>query len=806
MAHTQERSTRRSAWSRHLIALAFFVVLLGVIYGPVVFGHASLKTDTDWPTGPLFVIDPSAGGYISLPLERLGIQAWLHLQLPFIDPYQAFGIPLLASQGVPVFLPELIVHLLLSSNYSIWNILRLLVLGFGTYLLATSFGQSLIAGIGAGVGVSLAGVVPPNINLEMLNPLMVLPWVLLSLRYLLDPAKPRKYVYALGFATGVFFLATSGFQEALPLLAVVILIFGIAMIIHFGTLTDRLRVWLTLGAGVFGVLIGSIGLLPTLSAVSAGMGENGPLKYLGSVPPFWLATLSLPHISGPGLVAQPTDLGQAVWVLGTPVLGLVIVLAVFGVLRHRSASLWYVGPSLFLVAFGILGYANLLGVLDVFGFFPFDSINMLRVLGFVWWLPWCLLLGFVISVAKSFKLYEIIVSLLVATAFDLALYAHFEAALRNAHQADGLGIARHALYLASAALVVFALGIWSAKAIGSGALAALVFVVVTVLLLPTNFFPSQAGISLNRLQGSAIPQSDTLTFDPGEWQLPTDVNSVQVFGPILPRPYSKIVAALIPASLTTTGLNGVNVGQPTLFGATVTAHLVTILGTLGVNEIASTQAFAPAGLGPIPRCSTESPAGVGDDGLCFMGRGSFVGGSRSDSNFLYKLVGVDPILDPEAHGGSVPNNTVGLDRVLQGIHNDGGVLPSMVYLTGTHGVPRLARGVVGVSREATTESVTVRARARTGGLVVMRDTYLAGMHCRVNGRSERCYPVDGGLWTAVHIPAGTSVTTLGYVGLGVRVEFVIGVIGIMVLALGWLGVLFVSGRDRFGSHADSLVP
>ena len=806
MVHTQERSARRSAWSRHLIALAFFLVLLGVIYGPVVLGHAALKTDTDWPTGPLFVIDPSAGGYISLPLEQLGLQAWLHLQLPFIDPYQAFGIPLLASQGVPVFPPELIVHLLLSSNYSIWNILRLLALSFGTYLLATSFGQSLIAAIGAGVGVSLAGVVPPNINLEMLNPLMVLPFVLLSLRYLTDPAKPRKTVYTLGFATSVFFLATSGFQEALPLLALVILIFAVAMIIHFGTFADRLRVWLTLGSGTFGVLIGSIGLLPTLSAVSAGMGENGPLMYLGSVPPFWLATLSLPHISGPGLVAQPTNLGQAVWVLGTPVLGLVIVLAVFGVLRHRSASLWYVGPSLFLVAFGILGYANLLGVLDVFGFFPFDSINMLRVLGFAWWLPWCLLLGFVISVARSFKLYEIIVSLLVAIAFDLVLYAHFETALHVANQVDGLGAARHALYLASVTLVVFALGIWSAKAIGSGALAALVFVVVTVLLLPTNFFPPQAGTSLNHLHGGTISQSDNLTFDPGEWQLPTDVNSVQVFGPILPKPYSAIVAALIPANLTTTGLNGVDVGQPTLFGAIATAHLVTILRSLGVNEIASTQAFAPTGVGLIPRCSVASPLLARDDGLCAMGRGKFVGGSRSDSNFLYKLVGVDPILVPEAHGVSVPTATAGLDRVLNAIHDDGGVLPDRVYLTGTRGIPQFAHGVVGVSRKATTESVTVRARARTAGLVVMRDTYLAGMHCQVNGTFERCYPVDGGLWTAVHIPAGTSVTTLGYVGVGVRVEFVIGVIGIMVLALGWLGVLFVSSRDHFGSHVDSLVP
>ena len=790
----QSERTYPGALVRHGIAFAFFVVALGLLYAPVLLGHASLKTDANWPPGPLFVIDPSAGGYISLPLEKLGLLAWSHLQLPIVDPYQGYGIPLLATQGVPVFLPELAMHLLVPSNYSLWNIARLLVLSFGTYLVASSFGQSLIASIAAGIGVSLAGVVPPNTNLEMLNPLMVLPFVLLSLRYLLDPAKPRWQLFTLGLVTSIFLMATSGFQEALPLLAVVIVIFGVAMMVHFHTLTERLRVWLTLAGGFAGVVIGSIGLLPTLSAVAAGMGENLPQDHLNSVPAFWLATLSLPHISGTGLVATATDLGQATWILGSPVFGLVIVLAVLGVVRHRRTSLWYVGPSLALVVFGILGYANLLGVLNVFGVFPFDAINMLRVLGFAWWLPWCLLVGFVISVARTFRIYEIVASLLVAIAVDVLLDDHFAAVLKAAHVEGGSATAQHALLIAGVVMFVFAVGLALAKLIGSGALAALAFVVVTMLLVPTNFFPPRAGTTLDHIKGHAIAAPDALTFNPGEWQLPTEVNSVQVFGPILPKPYTQIIATLLPANLTVTGLNGVDVGQPTLFGAKVSAHLMGILRSLGVNEIASTERIQPTGLASVPDCTSKAAATRDAAGLCYLGPGSFTGKGRVDPNVLYELKGVDPLVAPARHMVQVASSTAGLSEILTAIPKVGGILPATVDITAVGRIPRLARGLVGLKRNATTESVVVQARAGSGGLAVLRDTYLSGMHCRVNGRPVTCYPVDGGLWTAVPVPSGVSRTTLDYVTTSERLEFAVAVVGSVALAIGWLVLLVSSVR------------
>jgi len=150
MAHLATKRARWGSWTRHVIALVCFVAILCIVYGPVLLGHASLKTNSDWPPGPLFVIDPSAGGYISLPLEKLGLLAWSHLQLPALDPYQGYGIPLLATQGVPVFLPELIVNLLAQSNYSLWNLIRLLALAFGAYPLGSRWSRaSLLASLPA---------------------------------------------------------------------------------------------------------------------------------------------------------------------------------------------------------------------------------------------------------------------------------------------------------------------------------------------------------------------------------------------------------------------------------------------------------------------------------------------------------------------------------------------------------------------------------------------------------------------------------------------------------------------------------
>lgn len=52
MAHLATKRARFGNWTRHVLALAFFVAIIGIVFGPVLLGHASLKTNSNWPLAP----------------------------------------------------------------------------------------------------------------------------------------------------------------------------------------------------------------------------------------------------------------------------------------------------------------------------------------------------------------------------------------------------------------------------------------------------------------------------------------------------------------------------------------------------------------------------------------------------------------------------------------------------------------------------------------------------------------------------------------------------------------------------------
>ena len=335
--HWSAQMGRRLPRLRHSIAFLFLGLMLCGIYFPVLRGARSLITNSYVHSGPYFVEDPLAGGPITLPLEKLASLSWSHLRLPVIDPFQGYGIPLLANQGVPVYFPQLITHFLFPNNYSIWIVLNLILIAFGSYLLASSFRQNFPGAIAVGVAATLAGVAPPNLNMGMLNPFAVLPFVLLSVRYSLDPESPFHRIGLLGTATSVALLSLSGFQEVLPLLAFVIIVYAIAAILHFHTFQQRRGLILsTAGSGVVGMVIGSIGLIPAFTAVRSGAGFNPPDSYVEHVPSFWLSTLTIPSLTQRAMVDSPQDLGQTVFTLGSPLLILVIALSIALVLRARG--------------------------------------------------------------------------------------------------------------------------------------------------------------------------------------------------------------------------------------------------------------------------------------------------------------------------------------------------------------------------------------------------------------------------------------------------------------------------------------
>lgn len=794
-------SMPRISRHRHLLSLCTFAAVICVIYFPALIGNDSLITNGSFPRGPLFVGDPLAGGPITLPLELLASHAWAHLHLPIIDPYQGYGISLLANQGVPVYPPQLITHFLFPHNYSIWIVINLITIAFGSYLLASSFGQRLLGSLAVGAAAALAGVAPPNLNLGMLNPFALLPFVLLAIRFVLDPKSKYRLEGWLGAITSTALLCLSGFQEVLPLMAIVIVVYTLAMAVHFDTFHLKRRLLATTAlSGVLGLAIGCVGLLPLLSVIRGGSDVNGPGAYQLHAPPYWLSTLSIPSLTNGAMGAQPQDLGQTVWTLGSPLFLVVVVLAIVLSLREGGKSIrWYVWPSAALVVFGIFGYSDVLHVLGIFDVPFLTSILMIRFLQFAWWIPWCLLLGVVISNVRHLKWFDIVGSFLVTSLFNLFFVAKFRDALVTHHLSSYLKNTDGATILALAIVCAFLLAAWMVRFLGpQGASATMTAIVIgsCIYFLPTNFFPGSDGtaVAALRVPGLSAENGNYLAFV-GTTQQPTEYYSSQVWGPIIPHSYQQVVRHLFSKSET----HGYGpLADALTFGfAAVNPRFVTVLLSLGVDTLVTRSALPAAVFGAVPPCrSSPQPVEVHD--LCFLGRASDIGGPATQRAFAYAILDASPLVVQSAHPIAVPSADVAMHDLLTRISPHSSGLPASQYVTSNdrHLVP--ARHVVGISRTATTESVELLLHSETAGMAVLREAYSAGMHASVNGKIVPVMPVDGGLWAAVEVGRGTTRVELDYATTSDVIEFGIAFAGMLTLAIAWIGLALAGARPGQG--------
>lgn len=799
---------------RHVLAFGVFVLMIGGLYLSVLLGTRSLVTDGVSPPGPLFVVDPAAGGPITAPLAWLESLAWSHLQLPVIDPYQGFGIPLLPDQGVPVYPLQLVAHFLFPHNYSVWNVVNLMLLAFGSYLVASSFGQTFFAAIAVGSAAALAGVAAPNVNLGMVNPLAMLPFVLVAIRYAVDPTRQRHWAALLGTATAIALLGLSGFPEVLPLFAVVIVVYSVALVIHHRTFTQRpwLVAW-TVVAATVGVVVGLIGLLPTITVVRGQSVRNVPIAYTSHAPTYWLATLTVPHVAGAGLAGARADLGQSVWTLGTPLLVPAVVLALILAVRRGGRGLgWYVWPSLVFVIFGFLGYADLLHVLTVLDLPFFKSIVNVRFLQFAWWIPWCLLLGAVITGVRALRWYDVAVAAVATALVDLLLVAQYRHALSAAHLAKDAHLANQASVDAAVVAGVFLLLAVIARWVKPTvipvlpAIMAAVVVASCISYLPTNFYRPSAHVSspFRSVAKTRAEGRDHLTFydDPLLPKgLPSRSYVAQIWGPIAPQPYTDMVLAAFSDRETGGRLGPTYGGLPTAALVTPTRRLVTVLRSLGVDTLVTAGELPGAAFGTVEPCSTAStasaPASAGTPGVCFLGQKPPPAGSKDPPAYAYAITGASPLVDPHVTPVAVRSDQAGLNEFLQHVSPTSKSLPTKAYVTSSP-AHRLvaARGVSATKRRSTTEHVDMTVHAASAGLAVLRETYVGGMRASINGRRAPALPVDGGLWTAVPVGAGRSHVVLDYVSVADEAEFAFAIVGLGALTLGWLALAGVALRRR----------
>jgi hypothetical protein len=401
-------------------------------------------------------------------------------------------------------------------------------------------------------------------------------------------------------------------------------------------------------------------------------------------------------------------------------------------------------------------------------------------------------------------------ALVLTGAFDWYFVVRFRDQLVVDHLDRYLAETKHAVILAAAISIAFVLAIlvlrWTTPRVASVLMAAIV-IASCIYYLPTNFFQSSAGSAASGLHipGTQPRRGAYLSFL-ATAQQPTTYNSVQIWGPIMPKAYQKILKAMFSDS-ETFGYGALYDAVPSLGFAIVNPRLIHILGSLGVDQLVISVALPPSStFGEISRCGV-STAATESSTLCFLGRSTNIGGPPASRGFAYEILGTSPLVETNPQLVAVTSTNAGLTDILRHLSPTSTAFPRYAYVTSSGPAPRVARGVVGLSRTATTQTIAFSLRSRTAGLAVLRSSYLQGMHASVNGRSVAALPVDGGLWTAVDIGTGRSRVLLSYESTADRVEFGLAVIGLLGLAVAWLGLaalIFVRRRTPVGGSGPTV--
>lgn len=154
----------RRWWPVLVLALAPLLPLWPAVFGGLAIGPwDQIRAMAPWngpaPTTPWDVLQADAVLQFA-PWRSMVFQAWSNGQLPFWNPYQLMGTPLLAnSQSAGFYPPHILLGLLHVPVYSAMTFLAWLHLfwaGLGVYLLVRRLGGLRVGGVVAGTSFSLS--------------------------------------------------------------------------------------------------------------------------------------------------------------------------------------------------------------------------------------------------------------------------------------------------------------------------------------------------------------------------------------------------------------------------------------------------------------------------------------------------------------------------------------------------------------------------------------------------------------------------------------------------------------------------
>ena len=615
---------------RDMAAILTLTAAVVSVYFPILLGQKSVMTDTSqWPSGELFVGDPAAGGQITYYKQLAVAHAWSHLHLPLWLPTEGYGITLAGNQAAPWFIPEVIIHLLFPTNFSLWNVIAVLVAAVGAYLLARHFELGRAGAMAAGLVYGLSGPMVANLNLDMINPIAVAPFAVLASVRLVETDRDRRelVLWWAASALAISQLFLSGFAEVFPLELILI---GLVVLIRSAYVASSKVVYLRrvgrwVGAvvlGVVGSLIASVSLLLPLSTYRLFQPIGAELA---AEPKYWLLTLIDPWAFGKTVAGGPFQANHSVWVPGSPIvvfLGLVAVVALLESQRGWSRA-WRIA-MICVIAFGVLGFADLFGVLNVMRVPPLNLIYSPRFLPFLWWLPVSLMVGSGVEALSHLGRKKTVAALALSAAPMVVLFGNILAkgpSIFPIINSKNLGVTISTNLPVLGMFVIIGVIVAVVSAQYRRVLGLLGVAAMVLLIVPRNFFPvvqaPQQVASISKIIRAA-GFGNALSFSPGDYTVPSGligsgIPSIQAFDVFFPKGYATTIAHYFGEANPMTTQSPLFPAAPSMINVAVNGSTIPSLRSVGVETVVvpyrlSSSSLATVSILPEPSGINVAPA------------------------------------------------------------------------------------------------------------------------------------------------------------------------------------------------------
>ena len=228
-------------------------------------------------------IDPSVG-WITQGLGHFAAMSLLHGHVPWWNPYEGFGAPLVGEQGSAALFP--LTPLLASANGHLYMVMALeFTAGVSTYFLVRRFTSFRAGALAAALAFSVNGTYS-WLSHVVINPVCFLPLILLGVEHAFDATSNNRKSGWILVSIGLALALYGGFPEEVYWFVPFVGIWVVVRAIQLGHLRVAGRFLLKL---LFGGIVGTLLSAPLLTSF---------VDYLPN-------TIALPHAPGDSSFVAP---------------------------------------------------------------------------------------------------------------------------------------------------------------------------------------------------------------------------------------------------------------------------------------------------------------------------------------------------------------------------------------------------------------------------------------------------------------------------------------------------------------------